>query len=196
MKTLAILIALSCMSLLTGSTFLACDDPSTNDTAARELELARAVASLELGADSGFQEFEGATLVSVQPYYDMDGNLMCHMFGVGRNGEIVGTIVVGNSAYDNMVFEAFNAPPPLAPSAAEAQESLARDLGITVDQESVAEPQCLLYLGPANVCAVYEVDGHSFAIHLWTKRAEPASELKLTMPSPEQMREYEEARQL
>lgn len=196
MRTLAILIAFSYMALLTGTTSLACDDPSTDDTAARELELARAVASLELGSDSVFQEFEGASLVSAQPYYDMDGNLMCHMFGVGRNGETVGTIVVGNSAYDNVVFEAFTAPPPLAPSAADVQESLARDLSITVDEGSVAEPQCLLYLGPASVWALYEVDDDSFAVHLWTKRAVPASELKLTMSSPEQMREYGETRQL
>ena len=195
-KTIVVLITILAIALFFGSLFLADEDNTGED----ELILARQAATSELAGytseDIVFPEFEGSNLVSSQPYYDLEGNLICYMFGIGSEGKILGTIVVGSSAYDNRILEVFNAPPPCVPSTAKVKESLETCLGIQVDETSIGEPERLLHLGPASNWALYNVNGQSVAVHLWTELAAQASDLKFTMSTPEQMRQYDEMRGL
>lgn len=195
-RILVIFSTVLALSLLLGSLFLADEDRGAEN----ELVLAEQAALSRLAKFTSegamFPEFEGASLLSAQPYYDLKGDLICHMFGLGKDGEVLGTIVVGSCAYDNSVMEVFNAPPPCAPSLAEVKKSLENDLGIRVDEKSIDGTGRLLHLGPASDWALYNVNGQSVAIHLWTGRAAQASDLKFSMSTPEQMREYDEMREL
>lgn len=187
-KIAAILSVILTMTLLLMSVSLTFVGISCDD----ELILARQAAHLELESDCGFPQFEGAHLASAQPYYDLEGNLICYMFGVAKDGEIMGTIIVGSSVYNNGILEINTAPPPSVPSAADVKECLENDLGIVVDEGNVAKPERLLHLGVASDWALYQIEGQLIAVHLWMKIAAPASELEFSMSTPEQYRQYYE----
>lgn len=190
--SLVVLIAILAIALL-----LVNPSPTDDGEASRvELTLARQAALLRLSGDMYFTEFEGADIVSAQPYYDLEGDLICHMFGVAKEDEVLGTIIVGSSAYDNIILGVNNAPPPSVPSATEIRASLENDLGLAVSEKGVAKPERLLHLGPASDWVLYEVRGQSVAVHLWTMQAAYASDLKFSMSTPEQMRQYNEMREI
>ncbi|MFH1087502.1 MAG: cohesin domain-containing protein [Chloroflexota bacterium] len=166
--------------------------PASGAEGTDELGLATGAAQwwLDREAERSFPQWKGAALTSGQPYYDIEGYLVCHMFGVQKDARAVGTIVIGSSAYDNVCLEVNNGAPPSVPTAVEARASLEKDLGLVVREDAVRQPKRLLHLGIVSNYALYEVEGRSLAVHLRTKRAVLGSDLRRSIATPEQHRQY------
>jgi len=136
-------------------------------------------------------EWIGAHLTTPQVCYDLKGKPNAYMFAIENNGEIVGYMIVGSSAYGYPMLEAADVPPPSIPSADESKSILERDLGLKV--EKLGKPTRLLYLGFDNLFAVYQAGGQELAVNLKFDFAIPASDLTATMPSPEDYRANKES---
>jgi hypothetical protein len=133
----------------------------------------------------------GAHLTAPQVCYDLKGKPNAYMFAIENDGEVVGYIVIGSSAYGYPMFEAADVPPPSIPSADEGKSILERDLGLRV--EKIGNPTRLLYLGFDNLFAVYKAGRQEVAVNLVFDFAVPASNLKATMPSPQEYKANKEA---
>jgi hypothetical protein len=138
-------------------------------------------------------EWLGAHLTTPQVCYGLDGRPSAYMFTMENNGEVVGYIVVGSSAYGYPMLEAADVPPPSIPSADEVKSTLKRDLAI--DVASIGRPSRLLYLGFDNLFAVYQAGQQEVAVNLNFDFAIPASNLTAAMPSPEVYKARVEAAQ-
>ena len=136
-------------------------------------------------------EWIGADLTAPQVCYGLDGRPSAYMFAIENNGEVVGYIIVGSSAYSYPVFEAADCPPPSIPSANEVKSVLQRDLGLKV--EEIGKPTRLLYLGFDNLFAVYQAGGQEVAVNLVFDFAIPAASLTAAMPSPEEYKAKKKA---
>lgn len=136
-------------------------------------------------------EWVGASLATPQVCYGLDGQPSAYMFAMENDGEVVGYIIVGSSAYGYPMFEAADVPPPSIPSADEARSIVQRDLGLEV--EEIGKPIRLLYLGFDNIFAVYEAAQQDVAVNLFFDYALPASDLKTAMPSPQEYKTNKEA---
>jgi len=158
------------------------------DLVQEDLSLAKHSAQmwLETQAESVFPEMDGANLTSTLPYYDLEDNLICYMFALSKNGEIVGTIVVGSSLYNYDIFEVNTGTPPPIPTAAEVSSSLEEYPRLKAKEEDIGKPKRLLYLGCCAEYALYQIEGQSVAIHLRTKQAALASDLKFYTPTPDE----------
>ena len=128
-------------------------------------------------------EWIGARLTTPQAYYDLKGKPSAYMFAMENDGEVVGHIIVGSSAYGYPVFEAADSPPPSIPSANEGKSILERDLGLKIAK--IGPPTRLLYLGWDHLFAVYQAGRQEVAVNLVFDFAIPAASLKAAMPSPE-----------
>jgi len=131
------------------------------------------------------QEWIGACLTAPQVCYNLKGDLNAYIFAIENNGEVVGYIIVGSSAYGYPVFEAGDGAPPSIPSADGVKSTLERELGLKV--EEIGNPTRLLLLGWDKLFAVYQVDRQEVAVDLKVDFAMPAWNLTAvdTMPSPE-----------
>lgn len=136
-------------------------------------------------------EWLGAHLTTPQVCYGLDGRPSAYMFAMENNGQVVGYIVVGSSAYGYPMFEAADVPPPSIPSTDEGKSILERDLGLKV--EKIGTPTRLLYLGFDNLFAVYQAGQQEVAVNLKFDFAIPASNLTAAMPSPEIYKANKEA---
>lgn len=191
-KKLSIVLAviLTLTLLLTGATFAA---GGKNEVAlAQEAGQAWLERTVELTGEP--PEWVGASLATPQVCYGLDGRPSAYMFAIENNGEVVGYIIVGSSAYGYPMFEAADVPPPSIPSDAEAKSVLQRNLGLKV--EEIGKPTRLLYLGFDNLFAVYQAGGQEVAVNLIADFAIPASNLKTAMPSPEVYKTNNEAIEL
>jgi hypothetical protein len=128
-------------------------------------------------------EWIGARLTTPQAYYDLEGKPSAYMFTIDNNGQVVGHMIVGSSAYGYPVFEAADCPPPSIPSADEVKSTLGRDLGLKVAK--IGNPTRLLYLGFDNLFAVYQAGRQEVVVNLVFDFAIPAANLTAAMPSPE-----------
>jgi len=166
------------------------------DLVQEDLSLAKHSAQmwLETQAESVFPEMDGANLTSTLPYYDLEDNLICYMFALSKNGEIVGTIVVGSSLYNYDIFEVNTGTPPPIPTAAEVSSSLEEYPRLKAKEEDIGKPKRLLYLGCCAEYALYQIEGQSVAIHLRTKQAALASDLKFYTPTPDEYQQYKSNR--
>ena len=132
-----------------------------------------------------YPEWRGAHLAGGQAYHDLEGQVNAYMFAIKKNGQTLGRIVVGSSAYEYDVLEAGAASPPSIPNASELKTALDRDLGIQVNEKAIGKPQ-LVDLGYDFYLAVYEVRGQSIAFDLRARRIALTSDLKDHLLSPEQ----------
>jgi len=128
-------------------------------------------------------EWIGARLTTPQAYYDLEGKPSAYMFTIENNGQVVGHIIVGSSAYGYPVFEAADCPPPSIPSADEGKSILERDLGLKIAK--IGNPTRLLYLGFDNLFAVYQAGQQEVAVNLAFDFAISAASLTAAIPSPE-----------
>ena len=136
-------------------------------------------------------EWLGAHLTTPQVCYDLKGEPNAYMFAMENNGEVVGYIIVGSSAYGYPMFEAADIPPPAIPSADECKSILERDLGLKVAK--IGNPTRLLYLGFDNLYAVYQAGQQEVAVNVPFDFAVPAANLTAAMPSPEEYKAAVEA---
>lgn len=134
-------------------------------------------------------EWVGAHVTAPQVCYDLEGKPSAYIFAMENDGQVVGHVIVGSSAYGYPVFEAGEAAPPSIPSADEVKSTLERDLGLKVQE--IGKPTRLLYLGWNNLFAVYQADRQEVAMNLLFDRATPVANLTSAMASPE---DYEAAR--
>ena len=128
-------------------------------------------------------EWTGASLAAPQVCYDLKEKPNAYIFTMENDGEVVGYIIVGSSAYGYPMFEAADVPPPSIPSADAVKSILGRDLGLKVAK--IGTPTRLLYLGFDNLFAVYQAGQQEVAVNLKFNFATQASNLKAAMPSPE-----------
>jgi hypothetical protein len=138
-------------------------------------------------------EWIGAYLATPQVFCDLKGKPDAYMFAIENNGEVVGYIIVGSSAYGYPLLEASDVPPPSIPSADEVKSTLKKDLAL--DVASIGRPTRLLYLGSDNLFAIYPAGQQEVAVDLKYDFAMPASNLAAidTMPSPEEYKANKEA---
>lgn len=136
-------------------------------------------------------DWVGAQLTAPQVCYGLDRQPKAYMFGMVNDGEVVGYIIVGSSAYGYAMFEAADVPPPSIPTSDKIKSILQRDLGLKV--EEIGEPTRLLHLGFDNLFAVYRAGQQDVAVNLFFDYAVWASDLKTAMPSPEEYKARKEA---
>jgi hypothetical protein len=136
-------------------------------------------------------EWVGAHLTTPQVCYDLKGKPNAYTFAIENNGEVVGYMIVGSSAYGYPMFETADVPAPAIPSADEVKSILASDLGLKV--EKIGNPTRLLYLGFDNLYAVYQAGRQEVAVNLKFDFAVPASNLTAAMPLPEDYKANKEA---
>jgi hypothetical protein len=149
----------------------------------KEVTLAQEAGQAWLDSTVEPPEWIGARLATPQVCYGLDGQPSAYMFAMENDGEVVGHIIVGSSAYGYPVFEAADCPPPSIPSADEVKSALKRDLAL--DVASIARPTRLLYLGFDNLFAVYQAGRQEVAVNVLFDFAIPAANLTAAMPSPE-----------
>jgi hypothetical protein len=132
-----------------------------------------------------FPEWEHASLVSPQTYYDLQGRVISYQFAIVKDSEPIGNIMVGSLLYDHVVMQAGSSLPPSPPSPSEVALAASRDLGIQVGTDQIKETR-RAYLGFSSYAALYSVRGRTIAFDLRTRQAVDASELKTGMASPEE----------
>jgi hypothetical protein len=89
-------------------------------------------------------KWKGASVCSARPYYDLGGDINSYMFAIQNQGEVVGHVLIGNSAYGFAVFEAGEAAPPKVP----------------------ADATRVLYLGLDGQYALRKVDGEVIGVNI------------------------------
>ncbi|MDY7019049.1 MAG: hypothetical protein SU899_03125 [Chloroflexota bacterium] len=167
-----------------------------------EVELAQSVGQAfidELAeTDSDFLGWKDARLEASQPYCDLEGRVIAYMFAIQKGDKPVGHVVVGGASYDYPIFEAGKDPPPSVPSADKVKSSLEKDLGLKIDEGSIPKPSHLVYLGLGGFYAIYDIEGQMVGVNLITARAVLASNMKSSIPSPQEykagMKEIEESK--
>lgn len=132
---------------------------------------------------SEFPEWRGARLVGGDAYSNIEGETIAYGFDISRDGQIMGSIVVGSNLYDHQVFEAGQGGLPSLPSASEIKAIIAEDLGLMV-REPIDQPVRVLYLGYAAYFAMYELDGRAVAVDIRNKSAVPAASLESHLLPP------------
>jgi len=127
----------------------------------------------------------GAVAVSPQPYESVEGEVNAYMFAIAGEKGVVGHILVGGSQYSYDVLEAGTSAPFALPSQSEVQKAI-ESLGLQIDSAAIGKPVKLLYTGVDGYWALYEVQNQKVAINLIFKKAVPLSDLKPTIPSPDE----------
>jgi len=178
----ALILSLSLVALLMalGLAFAGCGSVE------RDMELAKEVAQAEIAGDiSSFPEWEGVVVMDGQPYYNLDGDVICYYFALSKEGSVVGSIVVGSSLYDHAFFQLGSGAPPSIPTAKEVSSSVERDLGLKVPEKDIGEPLRLVYTEYRFYFAMYDIGGQVIGIDLLRKKAVLASDLEMGIASPE-----------
>ena len=158
-----------------------------NDSANEsDIELAKEIAQAEVA--------KGAEVTGGQPYCNLEGDVICYWFGVSKEGKASGSVVVGSSLYEHIIFQVGGGSPPSIPTADEVSSSVEKCLGLEVTQKDIGEPLRLVYITYSFYFAIYDIDGQLIAIDLVRKEAVPASELRMGIASPEQYRQYKEGK--
>jgi hypothetical protein len=157
----------------------------------KEVALAQDAGQAWLDSTVEPPEWIGARLTTPQAYYDLEGKPSAYMFTIESNGQVVGHIIVGSSAYGYPVFAAADCPPPSIPSTDEVKSTLERDLGLKVAK--IGTPTRLLYLGFDNLFAVYQAGRQEVAVNLVFDSAMPAANLTAAIPSPEEYKANKKA---
>jgi len=188
-KSVAILGIVLAVLLLPISPALAGEAPGESD-----IELAKEIARGEVAKNVGvYPEWEGAEAMGGQPYCNLEGDVICYWFAVNKEGDVLGSVVVGSPLYEHAIFQVGSGSPPSTPTADEVSSSVEKYLGLEVP-EDIGEPLRLVYATYSFYFAVYDIEGQLIAIDLVRKEAVPASELRMMIASPEQYRQYKEER--
>jgi len=158
-----------------------------NDSANEsEIELVKEIAQAEVA--------KGAEVTGGQPYCNLKGDVICYWFGVSKEGKASGSVVVGSSLYEHIIFQKGGGSPPSIPTADEVSSSVEKCLGLEVSSKDIGEPLRLVYATYSFYFAIYDIDGQLIGIDLLRKEAVPASELRMGIASPEQYRQYKEGK--
>lgn len=174
----AVLLVLALLSVPVGT--LAAVTPATEMDTAQKAGQSFITSAVKL-----YPEWQGASLVRGQAYQNLEGQVIAYMFAIQKNGQTLGRIVVGSSAYKYDVLEAGSAPPPSIPSASEVKAAIEKDLGTQTRESDIGKPR-LVDLGYDFYLAVYEVKGQSIAFDLRARHVALTSDLKEHLLPPEQ----------
>jgi hypothetical protein len=137
-------------------------------------------------------QWKGATVVTPQPYENLEGEVNAYMFGVAGQNGIVGHILVGSSLYNYDILEAGTSTPPAIPAPNVVLKAIG-SLGLTIDKAAVGNPVKLLYTGVDGCYALYTIQNQKVAVNLVFKNAVLVSDLKISIPSPT---EYQEGKKV
>lgn len=169
--------------------------PSVGFAAEREVGLAQKAGQAWVdnvaATNPELSQWQGASVVMPQPYNNLRGEVNAYMFSIISKSEVVGNILVGSSMYGYDMLEASEVSPPSIPTPDKVKSILKEDLGFEVDEGSIGRPIQLLYMGIDELYALYEIEAQKVAVNLVFERAILFSELKPTIPSPD---EYEAAK--
>ena len=127
--------------------------PSTVLAAGSEVGLAKKAAQVWLNyagsLNSEVSQWQGASVTSPQAYHNLKGEVVAFLFTIVGKGGTAGYIMVGNSQYSNVVFEASDADPPALPTSEEVKATV-ESLGLGGVNEITAKPIDLVYAGPGD----------------------------------------------
>jgi len=113
-----------------------------------------------------FAQWEGAHLTSPQGYYNPRGELIAYMFAIEKNGETVGHVLVGTSAYGFTVFMAGPGRPFPVPPAHEVSRTLEKEHGLQIAPQTIGEPRLVLLSLLRGFYATWELEGQVVGINL------------------------------
>lgn len=136
------------------------------------------VASLEI------PQWHGANATKSQSFYNLNGELNAYLFTIENRG-VAGYILVGGPMYEYSILQAGTANPPASEYLVIAKATQ-EELGFEVDKLELNKNVEFIYTGIDGFFAVYEIDNTRVAINLINGEAMPLSDLKMSMPSPEQ----------
>ena len=167
-----------------------------NDSANEsDIELVKEIAQAEVAENVGNRpKWEGAEATGGQPYCNLEGDVICYWFAVSKEGDVLGSVVVGSSLYEHLIFQVGGGSPPQIPTADEVSSSVEKCLGLEVSSKDIGEPLRLVYATYSFYFAIYDIDGQLIGIDLLRKEAVPASELRMGIASPEQYKQYKEGK--
>ncbi len=135
-------------------------------------------------------QWKGALVTHPQPFHSLEGEVNTYLFSITGKSGVVGHILVGSALYDYNVLQAGAVAPPAIPAPNVVKAAVER-LGFKVDKDKIGPPVDRLYTGVDGVYAVYQIDNQKVAVNLIYKNAVLVTNLKCSMPSPQ---EYQEAK--
>jgi len=132
-------------------------------------------------------QWKDADVVLQRPYNGLNGERNSYLFAITARTGIVGWVMVGNSSYEYSMFEASEVMPPSEPTTDEIISAIEK-IGLHEVGKEIARPVDFVYTGIGGFYAIYDIGEQTIAINLIQKTAMPVTNLKNSLPSPEDCR--------
>jgi len=129
-------------------------------------------------------QWQNAKATTPQPYENLEGEVNAYMFEVIGEKGLIGHILVGSSLYCYDILEAGTAPPPVVPELSVVQKAI-ETLGLSIDEANINKPDKYIYTGVDGCYALYTIKDQTVAVNLVFESAVLASDLKMSMTSPQ-----------
>lgn len=138
-----------------------------------------------------FGDWQNASLVAPLTFYDLNGEINSYLFGIKKNKEIIGHVLIGSSEYGYAIFNAGSALPLRIPDSTQIKVSL-EDNGLKINQQADLDNPRLLHLGVDQFFAMYGKDSEGVAIDLNTYKAFRTVDLQNNMLSADEYKESQD----